>query len=174
MTLSCVGLGANLGDPHAALLRASEALETHGGRGIVARSSIYRSAAIGPGEQEDYLNAAVTLHWTHQAEDLLALLHRIEAEAGRIRAQRWGPRTLDLDLLTFGPEQLHSATLTVPHPRITSRNFVLLPMIDVLGGDTRIDGRTLEDWLRSCPTNPIERTSLAWHGAPSRINTAWA
>lgn len=163
----CIGLGANLGDPHRALIDAAAALDRDPRAGLLERSPIYRSAALGPGVQPPYLNAALTLHWQHGAEALLTLLQSLENRAARVRGERWAARTLDLDLLFFAGETIRSPRLTVPHPRIAQRNFVLQPMIDVLGEDARVSGRRLAELLAACPANPLERTRLSWHGAPS-------
>ena len=155
MTPCCIGLGANLGDPHRALIEAAAALDGDPRTGRLKRSSIYRSAALGPGVQPPYLNAAVTLDWQGGAEALLTLLQSLENRAARVRRERWGPRTLDVDLLLFGGETIDSPRLSVPHPRIAERNFVLQPMIDVLGEDAQVSGKRLAELLANCPANPL-------------------
>ena len=174
MTPCCIGLGANLGDPRRALIEAAAALDCDPRTGLLKRSLIYRSAALGPGVQPPYLNAAVTLDWRGGAEALLALLQSLENRAARVRRERWGPRTLDLDLLLFGGETINNPRLSVPHPRIAERNFVLQPMIDVLGEDAQVCGKRLAQLLANCPANPLERTCLSWHAAPSMSRRARA
>ena len=125
-----VALGANLGDPAASLLRAMDDIAAIAGVVLVKRSSLYRSAPLassGP----DYLNAVVELQTILNAPALLAALQRIEQLAGRQRPSRNAPRTLDLDLLTYGDASIASAALTVPHPRLTERAFVLLPLAEI-------------------------------------------
>lgn len=127
-----VGLGSNLEDPKSQVERAFIALAELPDTRFVLKSSLYRSAPMGPQDQPDFINAAAGLLTRLSPEDLLAELQRIEREQGRQRTgQRWGPRTLDLDLLGFGPETRATAELTLPHPRITERNFVLLPLAEI-------------------------------------------
>jgi 2-amino-4-hydroxy-6-hydroxymethyldihydropteridine diphosphokinase len=125
-----VGLGANLGDARATLHAAINALGALPGTQCVARSSFYRSApvdAVGP----DYINAVAELRSTLAPHALLAALQGIEARFGRDRPHRNAPRTLDLDLLHYGERQMLSPTLTLPHPRLQQRAFVLLPLAEL-------------------------------------------
>lgn len=125
-----VGLGANLGDARAALQAAVRALQDLVGPDALTVSSLYSSAPIdssGP----DYLNAVACLRTTLCAPDLLAALQRIENAAGRERPYRNAPRTLDLDLLLYGSARIDSPRLTVPHPRMYQRAFVLLPLAEL-------------------------------------------
>lgn len=129
--LACVGLGANLGDARAALLAAQTALAALEGTTPVAVSPIYRSApvdATGP----DFLNAVALILTKLDAHTLLHELQRIEHEHGRRRSHRNAPRTLDLDLLLYGDDTIRTDELTVPHPRMHERAFVLHPLLDVL------------------------------------------
>ena len=125
-----VGVGANLGDARAHLLAAHDALGRLPHTVLVAQSSIYCSAPIessGP----DYLNTVVLLHTRLGAHELLAHLLHIEQAHGRERPYRNAPRTLDLDLLLYGDERIHTDALTVPHPRMQQRAFVLLPLAEL-------------------------------------------
>ena len=125
-----VGVGANLGDARGHLLAAHDALARLPHTVLVAKSSLYRSAPIessGP----DYLNTVVVLHTRLGAHELLAQMLRIEQARGRARPYRNAPRTLDLDLLVYGDERIHSDALTVPHPRMHLRAFVLRPLAEV-------------------------------------------
>jgi 2-amino-4-hydroxy-6-hydroxymethyldihydropteridine diphosphokinase len=128
-----VALGANLGDARRAVLRALETLaglpETH----LAAASPLYRSAPIDAGGP-DYVNAVAALQTRLAAPDLLAALHAIEQAAGRQRTYRNAPRTLDLDLLLYGDAHIESAQLTLPHPRMRERAFVLRPLADIAPG----------------------------------------
>jgi 2-amino-4-hydroxy-6-hydroxymethyldihydropteridine diphosphokinase len=128
--VATVGLGANLGDPQAALAGAIASIAALEGVKLVAQSSFYRSAPIdssGP----DYVNAVVQLQTNLIAPELLAQLQTIEQGAGRERPYRNAPRTLDLDLLLFGDASIQSKSLTVPHPRMWQRAFVLLPLAEI-------------------------------------------
>jgi 2-amino-4-hydroxy-6-hydroxymethyldihydropteridine diphosphokinase len=125
-----VGLGANLGNPQAALAGAIATIAALEGVSLVAQSALYRSAPIdssGP----DYVNAVIQLQTTLSAPELLAQLQTIEQGAGRVRPYRNAPRTLDLDILLFGDASIQSESLTVPHPRMWQRAFVLLPLAEI-------------------------------------------
>jgi 2-amino-4-hydroxy-6-hydroxymethyldihydropteridine diphosphokinase len=129
-TRAFIGVGANLGDAPAALHAAAEALAALPDTTLQAASSIYRSAPIdssGP----DYLNTVIALDTQLSAQALLAELQRIELAHGRERPYRNAPRTLDLDLLTYGSQQIETPALTVPHPRMQHRAFVLLPLAEI-------------------------------------------
>ena len=128
--VATVGLGANLGNPLAALAGAIASLAALDGVKLVAQSAFYRSAPIdssGP----DYVNAVVQLQTTFTAPELLVQLQTIEQGAGRERPYRNAPRTLDLDILLFGDASIQSKSLTVPHPRMWQRAFVLLPLAEI-------------------------------------------
>ena len=125
-----IGLGANLGDPAAALALAVQQLGSHPGITVTALSSYYRTEPIdstGP----DYTNAVVAVRTTLTAPALLACLQSIEVAAGRKRPYRNAPRTLDLDILLYGDAQVYSAALSIPHPRMRARAFVLLPLAEI-------------------------------------------
>ncbi len=133
-----VGLGANLGDAKAALKAAMVAMAAWPDAQVAACSSLYRTAPLdtdGGGEKtaagDDYLNAVVALDTTLPAPLLLARLQQLEQQAGRERSYRNAPRTLDLDLLLYGSGTLDSAALTVPHPRMQQRAFVLVPLAEI-------------------------------------------
>ena len=128
-----VGLGANLGDAPATVRWAMDAIGALPGCRLVARSPLYRSAplqASGP----DFLNAVVEVATALSAPDLLAHLMELEQQAGRERPYRNAPRTLDLDLLLYGQARIDSPLLTVPHPRMMERAFVLRPLADIAPG----------------------------------------
>ncbi len=125
-----VALGANLGDARATLRWALAAIGRLPGCQLTASSSLYRTAPVdssGP----DYLNAVAAIQTTCTAPGLLALLHQLEQQAGRERPYRNAPRTLDLDILLYGDAQVHSEQLTVPHPRMGQRAFVLVPLAEI-------------------------------------------
>ena len=125
-----VALGANLGDAAATVRAAMDAIDALPGVQLTRRSSLYRSAPVdscGPA----YINAVVQILTTRTAPDLLQALQGIELAAGRERPYRNAPRTLDLDILLYGQARVHSAALTVPHPRMAQRAFVLLPLAEI-------------------------------------------
>ncbi|ROR32878.1 2-amino-4-hydroxy-6-hydroxymethyldihydropteridine diphosphokinase [Inmirania thermothiophila] len=130
-----VALGANLGDAAATLRAAVAALAALPGTRLLACSALYRTAPVGPPGQPDYLNAAALLATGLDPEGLLDALQAIERAHGRRRdGSRWGPRTLDLDLLTYGGLRYRSRRLEVPHPRIAERPFVLVPLAEIAPG----------------------------------------
>jgi 2-amino-4-hydroxy-6-hydroxymethyldihydropteridine diphosphokinase len=128
-----VALGSNLDEPQAQVRRALDALATLPRTRLHSQSALYRSAPMGPSDQPDYVNAVAGLRTQLPAADLLARLQALERAAGRRREreQKWGPRPLDLDLLTYGAQRIDRPGLRVPHPGIRERNFVLLPLLSV-------------------------------------------
>jgi len=127
-----IGLGGNLGDVRERLDAAIAALDALPGIAVLARSRLYRTPPWGQTAQPDFVNGAIAIETTLPARDLLEALLATERAFGRIRdGERWGPRTLDLDLLTYGDELIDDERLTVPHPRIAERAFVLLPLADI-------------------------------------------
>ena len=127
-----VGLGSNLQMPARQVDEAFDLLAEIPGTRVILRSSPYRSAAFGGIEQPDFINAVAALLTTLTPADFLAALHAIEKRQGRVRdGARWGPRVLDLDLLVYAGEVIDQPGLTVPHPGIMERNFVLLPLGEI-------------------------------------------
>lgn len=159
--MSCdayIGLGSNLGDSKHCLEQAFAALDALPETQLTARSRLYRSAPMGPADQPDYINAVAQLHTALEPYDLLDALNVIEAEYGRNRPQetRWGPRTLDLDILMMGDLQMHEQRLTIPHPGAHERIFVLLPWADI-AADVDIPGHgTVGYCLERIPLQGIE------------------
>jgi 2-amino-4-hydroxy-6-hydroxymethyldihydropteridine diphosphokinase len=131
-----IGLGSNLNDPKAQLEQAFVALERLRGTRLYFRSKLYRNPPMGPQDQPDYINAVAGLLTQLSARDLLQALQAIEHGAGRDRAtaERWGPRPLDLDILTYGQHSVEKPGLHLPHPGIAKRNFVLLPLLELAPG----------------------------------------
>lgn len=156
---AAIGLGGNLGDAPATLLRALAALDACTGIRVVAHSPLYRSLAIGPAGQPDYANAVALLETTLTPHELLDALQAIEQAEGRIREVRWGARTLDLDLLLYADQEIRDARLTVPHAELRQRNFVLQPLADIApdwllpGGETvlTLSRRASSDGLQAWP-----------------------
>lgn len=139
-----LGFGGNLGEPArtigAALRRLGE-----DGVTILARSRLYRTQPWGPVAQPDFLNGCALARTDLGPRDLLALTQRVEAEFGREREVRWGPRTLDIDILTYGDVAIDEPGLTIPHPRMTERTFVLVPLTEI-APDRIVSGRAVRDW----------------------------
>lgn len=132
MTLAYIAIGSNLASPLEQVNAALQALGEIPQNKIVAVSSFYRTPPLGPQDQPDYLNAAVVLETALDAETLLDNTQRIELQQGRVRkAERWGPRTLDLDIMLFGHETINTERLTVPHYDMKNRGFMLWPLFEV-------------------------------------------
>ncbi|WP_229257396.1 2-amino-4-hydroxy-6-hydroxymethyldihydropteridine diphosphokinase [Duganella callida] len=125
-----MGIGANLGDARANVLDALERLQRQPGCTLMAASSLYRTAPI-DSSGDDYINAVARIATTLDAQALLRALHAIEQTHGRERPYRNAPRTLDLDLLLYGDAVIASPTLSVPHPRLSERAFVLVPLLEI-------------------------------------------
>ena len=155
-----VAFGANLGEPGETLRAAAVALGRRPGIELVAGSPIYRTRPIGPPGQPDYANAVARVETTLAPEALLAVLHAVEAEFGRVRDVRWGPRTLDLDLVWYEGEERADERLTVPHPRAHEREFVLRPLAD-LDADLLLGERRVRDWLAGLAPQGVEATGVA-------------
>jgi 2-amino-4-hydroxy-6-hydroxymethyldihydropteridine diphosphokinase len=137
-----VGLGSNLDDPAAQLKSALLALAHLPGARLVAHSALYRNPPMGPQQQPDFVNAVAGMLTSLPPGQLMAELRRIERAHGRRRdGVRWGPRRLDLDLLLYGALQMESDTLTLPHPGLAARPFVLVPLCELAPG-LRIPGST--------------------------------
>ena len=132
MPRAYIGLGANLDDPPAQLRRALELIGAGPDVRLIAQSSFYRSAPLGPGEQPDYCNAACAVETTLDPDALLTRLHRIERDMGRERPPvRWAPRRIDLDLLHCEHVEQKTTRLVLPHPELHRRNFVVAPLAEI-------------------------------------------
>jgi 2-amino-4-hydroxy-6-hydroxymethyldihydropteridine diphosphokinase len=153
-----IGLGSNLAEPLQQLRSALAALAALPHSRLLASSSFYASDPLGPTDQPRYVNAVAMLDSDLQPHSLLDALQRIELEQGRTRkAERWGPRTLDLDILLFGARILDDARLQVPHYHMHARPFVLYPLAE-LAPELRLpDGRALSELLAACPFAGLER-----------------
>ncbi len=125
-----IALGSNLGDSRSIVMGALDRLQTSPQIALIAVSSWYRTAPIGP-TQPDYLNGCATLQTSLTPLELLNTLHAIEAEFGRVRTEIWGARTLDLDLLLYEQQIIDTPTLQLPHPRMNERAFVLVPLAEI-------------------------------------------
>jgi 2-amino-4-hydroxy-6-hydroxymethyldihydropteridine diphosphokinase len=126
---AAIGIGSNVGDAAAAVRRAFNRLAEIGT--VCARSPLYRSAPWGVTGQDAFVNAAAMLATELRPRDLLAALKRIEREEGRVATYRWGPRVLDLDILTYGDQRFDEPDLIIPHPRLHERAFALVPLADI-------------------------------------------
>ena len=155
-----VAFGANLGEPIETLRAAAVALGRRPGLELVAGSPVYRTRPIGPPGQPDYANAVARVQTALAAEALLDVMHAVEAEFGRVRDVRWGPRTLDLDLIWYEGEERADERLTLPHPRAHEREFVLRPLAD-LDPDLVLRGKRAGDWLAGLEPQGVVATGVA-------------
>lgn len=155
-----IGIGSNLENPLEQLKAATAALRKIPGTKLISLSNIYQTAPIGPAGQPDYTNAAALLETQLTPEALLDELQRIEQEQGRVRKERWGPRTLDLDIILYAGMTIHTARLTVPHIEMENRNFVLIPLMDISPNLSLPNGKTLEAVSRQAGNEGIK---LAMH-----------
>ncbi|MFJ2359900.1 2-amino-4-hydroxy-6-hydroxymethyldihydropteridine diphosphokinase [Pseudomonas fluorescens] len=156
-----IGLGSNLADPAEQLRSALNALGQLPQTALAGVSAFYQSDSLLPG-QPRYTNAVAALDSDLAPLDLLDALQAIENDQGRERLERWGPRTLDLDILLFGDRLIDEPRLKVPHYQIQERAFVLYPLAELAPADLRLaDGRTLADLLAACPFVGLERLSHA-------------
>lgn len=143
-----IGLGSNIGDRVAQLRTAVAELQSTDDVSVLAMSSVYESDPVGGPEQPDFLNAVVLVDTALQPGQLLARLHEIEQVHGRMRTERWGPRTLDLDLIDYEDFSATEPELTVPHPLATQRAFVMVPAAEV-AADWLLSGRPLSKWAEA-------------------------
>lgn len=153
-----VGLGSNLESPIEQVRAGMAALAKLPGTRVVQCSSLYRSAPVGVASQPDFINAVCVLETELEAESLMRFLLAIECEHGRVRGGGHGePRTLDLDLLLYGDLELGTAEVTLPHPRLHERAFVLYPLLEVEPA-LRVPGRgAVAELARGCATQAVER-----------------
>lgn len=157
MSVAYVGLGANLDDPARHVRGALEALAALPRTRLLKRSSLYRSDPVGYAAQPEFVNAVAALETALEPEALLAELQAIEASHGRRRSFRDAPRTLDLDLLLYGDAVRSGAGLTLPHPRMHERAFVLAPLVEI-APEVAIPGRgRARELLAACAGQRVER-----------------
>jgi 2-amino-4-hydroxy-6-hydroxymethyldihydropteridine diphosphokinase len=149
-----LGLGSNLGDRLAHIAQAIERLEGARGTRVVAVSSVYVTAPVGLTEQPEFFNAVAQLRTEQTPEELLATCRAVEDSLGRARSVRWGPRTLDLDILIYDDLRLEGASLVVPHPRMKERAFVMVPLAEI-APDLLVDGVTAADRAASVDSTGV-------------------
>jgi len=155
-----LSLGANLGDPEAQLTEALRRLSGSPGNQLVGVSGLYRTAPQGRTDQPDFLNCAACVETAADPHQLLAQAQAVEAALGRVRTLRWGPRTIDIDILFHGSARLQDEYLTLPHPRMAERAFVLVPLLEVWHPGDGPDGLQrgdLEAMLARLPDQGVRR-----------------
>lgn len=155
MIRAYIGLGSNLADPAGQIRDAFRALASLPQSRLAGQSPLYRSAPVGPQDQPDFINAVAALDTALSPLALLDALQGLEQAAGRERRRHWGERTLDLDLLLYGDQHIASPRLTVPHPHLHERAFVLVPLA-ALAPDLHLpDGQPVTYWLARCNQNDV-------------------
>lgn len=154
-----VGLGSNLKDPQEQVLHALQALDGLPQTKLLARSSLYRSAPVGFLEQPDFINAVAQLETELSPRDMLDALLKLEREHGRTREFLNAPRTLDLDLLLYGDLRHHEHGLTLPHPQMHKRAFVLIPLLEIAPGCIIPGIGPAAEAMRQCRDQQLERVA---------------
>jgi 2-amino-4-hydroxy-6-hydroxymethyldihydropteridine diphosphokinase len=156
MARAYLGLGSNLGDKRAMLHEALRRLDETDGVRVAARSGFYRTPPWGKMDQDWFLNAAAAVETDLPPHDLLAVCLDVERAIGRVRDEKWGPRLIDIDLLTYDGRELADETLTLPHPHLTQRAFVLVPLAEI-APDLMIGGSSVTEALARVDSSGIER-----------------
>ncbi len=150
-----LGLGGNVGDPRRAMEEALKTLDADPSIEVEAVSRLYRTPPWGPVAQDWFLNCCAVVRTTMEPLHLLEKCKDIEQTLKRQRIVRWGPRTIDIDILTFDDLSLENERLTIPHPCMHDRGFVLIPLSEI-AGDVQVRGRTVSDWSQDCDREGIE------------------
>ncbi len=156
-----LGLGSNQGDRATLLEDALARLEASSRVRVTKRSSLYETAPVGLTDQPRFLNLVVEVETVLEPARLLDLVLSVERGLGRVRAQRWGPRTVDIDILLFGAVQMQTPSLTIPHPEITRRRFVLEPLLEIAPDAALPDGRRLDAFLAAVRDQDVRKVGAA-------------
>jgi 2-amino-4-hydroxy-6-hydroxymethyldihydropteridine diphosphokinase len=153
-----LGLGGNIGHPRSAMQQALQALDARDDIRVIAVSSLYRTPPWGLTDQPDFLNACALIETRIGPDALLKAALESEKALKRVRAERWGPRTIDIDIIDYDGLSQATPGLQLPHPRAHERAFVLLPMSEVAPA-IELGGKTVERWLRGCNVSGVEKAS---------------
>jgi 2-amino-4-hydroxy-6-hydroxymethyldihydropteridine diphosphokinase len=157
---AALGLGGNLGDVAGSFVEALRRLAAAPGARLARVSSVYRTPPWGKLDQPSFLNMAALIETQAPARALLALCLDIERAMGRRRLERWGPRTIDIDILTYGDKRIDEPDLKVPHPRLCERAFALAPLAEI-APRLRVGGREIAQWLALSDRSGVEVDSQA-------------
>jgi 2-amino-4-hydroxy-6-hydroxymethyldihydropteridine diphosphokinase len=152
-----LSLGSNIGDKTAYLQEAIAAVSAHSNITLMRTSSLYRTAPWGKTDQDWFINACVLIETSLNADDLLNACQHIEQSMGRLRDEKWGPRVIDIDIITYGEESHNTPHLSIPHKHVLERAFVLVPLFEICP-DMRINGMTRDTVLKGI--NPDDVTRL--------------
>ncbi len=156
MSVAVLGLGGNIGDTRDLMREAIERLAQHPEIEVQQVSALYRTPPWGKTDQPPFLNAAIRIETRFPPAALLAAVLDIEKGLGRERSERWGPRTIDIDILLYGKNAVDQPGLRIPHPRLTERAFALAPLVDVMP-EAEIAGRPARKWLAESDRAGMER-----------------
>ena len=151
-----IGIGSNLGSPQENCKKAISLLYELESISILKQSSLYQSEPIGKKNQPWFVNAAIEIQTTLSPESLLKTLLNIEQQMGRTRSEKWGPRVIDLDILDYEGKTINSKSLTLPHPEMLNRRFVLEPLSEISGSTTHpVEKNSIQNLLNELPPTPI-------------------
>lgn len=153
-----LGLGGNIGNPQAAIHSVLSMLDRRGDTEVVAVSSLYRTPPWGKVDQPDFLNAAAHIRTDLEPHALLAACLDMERSLKRVRDERWGPRSIDIDILLYDDRMVNEEGLAIPHPRMTQRAFVLEPLAE-LAPQRLVEGRSIASWLETVDRAGLERVA---------------
>lgn len=152
--VAALGLGGNIGDPPAAMAEALRQIDRSDDCRVVRVSKLYSTPPWGKLDQADFFNCCALVETVLEPEALLQLCLSIERNMKRVRVERWGPRTIDIDVLTYGNREQKTQTLELPHPRMTERGFVIKPLADI-APEMVLNGRTVDAWLEQVDVTGI-------------------
>ena len=156
--MAYIGIGSNLDDPVRQVKEALEELDTIPDSVLIKQSSLYASKPMGPADQPDYVNAVASLDTLLSADELLQALQKIERRLGREPGgEKWGPRVIDLDLLLYGKKKISNDTLTVPHPGLHKRDFVIIPLAEIAGNMTIPGKGPLSTLIADCENHSVKK-----------------
>ncbi|MDC9719452.1 MAG: 2-amino-4-hydroxy-6-hydroxymethyldihydropteridine diphosphokinase [Gammaproteobacteria bacterium] len=155
MVNAFIGLGSNLDNPKAHVIKALEELEQLPHSQLLLASKLYLSKPVGPQDQDHFINAVALVITELEPLTLLDELQAIEQRHQRVRERHWGPRTLDLDILLFGDQTIHHSRLTVPHAELPNRDFVIGPLLELSPNLSLPDGTQIQELLQSCPIDGL-------------------
>lgn len=156
--IAYIGIGSNLDDPVKQVKEALEELDTIPDSILISKSGLYASKPMGPADQPEYVNAVAALDTLLSPEELLQALQKIEQRLGREPGgEKWGPRVIDLDLLLYGKKKISTDTLTVPHPGMHERDFVIIPLAEI-AGNMSIPGKgQLSTLIAACENHSVKK-----------------
>lgn len=160
---AALGLGGNIGDPAMTMALALQTLDQRDGCTVLSVSHLYRTPPWGKLDQADFFNCCALVKTTLSPPMLLDVCLDLERQMKRVRLERWGPRTLDIDILLYDDQVVDAPNLSIPHPRMLERAFVLQPLADI-GGELKVSGKSVAEWLKQLDSSDIAVTSsnMSW------------